>query len=37
VIERLRQWSPRVLESDLSSDLEEELNAALHHETAGAR
>jgi uncharacterized membrane protein len=36
VIERLRQWSPRVLESDLPPELEEELNAALQHEVAGA-
>ncbi len=36
VIERLRQWNPRVLESDLSPELEEELNTALQHETAGA-
>jgi uncharacterized membrane protein len=36
VIERLRQWNPRVMESDLPPELEEELNAALHHETATA-
>jgi uncharacterized membrane protein len=36
ILERLRQWSPRVLESDLPPELEAELNAALQHESAGA-
>jgi uncharacterized membrane protein len=36
VIERLRQWKPRVLESDLPRELEQELNRALQQETAGA-
>jgi uncharacterized membrane protein len=33
VIERLRQWKPRVLESDLPRELEQELNRALQQET----
>jgi uncharacterized membrane protein len=36
VVERLRQWNPRVIESDLAPELEQELNEALQHETAGA-
>lgn len=34
VIDRLRQWKPRVLESDLPRELEDELNRALQGETA---
>jgi len=35
VIDRLRQWKPRVLESDLPRELEDELNRALQGESAG--
>jgi uncharacterized membrane protein len=35
VIDRLRQWKPRVLESDLPRELEDALNRALRGETAG--
>jgi len=36
LIERLRQWKPRVLESDLPPELEAKPNEALQHETIGA-
>jgi uncharacterized membrane protein len=35
VVERLRQWQPRVLESDLPPEVEAEINSALQHEAAG--
>lgn len=36
VIDRLRQWHPKLLESDLSPQLEAELKAELQREMAGA-